>query len=121
MEYGGNVSKAIRDAGYSPETAKTPSKLTNTRGLCHYMTSIPFGHFGSLRFQTSSKAFRALVDLPKLVKPKACPLMRSRITKYILSLRSESTKCSRPRLAVRRSSSQRSASRSSPQVPLGTC
>lgn len=32
VENGGNVSKAMRDAGYSPETAKTPSKLTNSAG-----------------------------------------------------------------------------------------
>jgi phage terminase small subunit len=30
VENGGNVSKAMRDAGYSPETAKTPSKLTKS-------------------------------------------------------------------------------------------
>ena len=32
VENGGNVSRAMRDAGYSPETAKTPSKLTDSIG-----------------------------------------------------------------------------------------
>ncbi len=31
VENGGNVSKAMRDAGYSPETAKTPQKLTTSK------------------------------------------------------------------------------------------
>lgn len=31
VENGGNASKAMRDAGYSPNTAKTPSKLTRSR------------------------------------------------------------------------------------------
>ena len=31
VENGGNVSKAMRDAGYSPETAKTPKKLTDSK------------------------------------------------------------------------------------------
>lgn len=31
VENGGNVSKAMRDAGYSAQTAKTPSKLTNSK------------------------------------------------------------------------------------------
>lgn len=30
VENGGNVSKAMRDAGYSPATAKNPDKLTGT-------------------------------------------------------------------------------------------
>lgn len=30
VENGGNVSKAMRDAGYSHETAKTPKKLTES-------------------------------------------------------------------------------------------
>lgn len=30
LENGGNVSKAMRDAGYSPATAKTPQKLTES-------------------------------------------------------------------------------------------
>lgn len=31
VENGGNVSKAMRDAGYSPATAKTPQKLTESK------------------------------------------------------------------------------------------
>lgn len=31
VENGGNVSRAMREAGYSPETAKNPSKLTETQ------------------------------------------------------------------------------------------
>jgi hypothetical protein len=31
VENGGNVSKAMRDSGYSPNTFKTPSKLTNSK------------------------------------------------------------------------------------------
>lgn len=30
VENGGNISKAMRDAGYSPATAKNPEKLTKT-------------------------------------------------------------------------------------------
>ena len=33
VENGGNVSKAMRDANYSIETAKTPSKLTKSKGF----------------------------------------------------------------------------------------
>lgn len=32
VENGGNVSRAMREAGYSPQTAKNPSKLTETIG-----------------------------------------------------------------------------------------
>ena len=32
VENGGNASKAMRDAGYSAATAKTPSKLTHSSG-----------------------------------------------------------------------------------------
>lgn len=32
-ENGGNVSKAMKDAGYSDETAKTPQKLTESKGF----------------------------------------------------------------------------------------
>lgn len=32
VENGGNVSKAMKDAGYSEATAKTPQKLTNSKG-----------------------------------------------------------------------------------------
>ena len=37
VENGGNVSKAMRDVGYSKETAKNPSKLTNARGFRQLM------------------------------------------------------------------------------------
>ena len=37
VENGGNVSKAMRDAGYSPNTAKNPSKLTNTSAWAELM------------------------------------------------------------------------------------
>lgn len=33
VENGGNASKAMRDAGYSPATAKTPQKLTESTGF----------------------------------------------------------------------------------------
>lgn len=33
VENGGNIGKAMVDAGYSPRTAKTPQKLTNSRGF----------------------------------------------------------------------------------------
>ena len=32
VENGGNVSKGMRDAGYSEKTAKTPQKLTESKG-----------------------------------------------------------------------------------------
>lgn len=32
VENGGNVSKAMRDAGYSDNTAHTPEKLTTSKG-----------------------------------------------------------------------------------------
>ena len=31
VENGGNISQAMRDAGYSPATAKTPQKLTKSK------------------------------------------------------------------------------------------
>lgn len=33
VENGGNTSRAMRDAGYSSATAKTPSKLTGSNGF----------------------------------------------------------------------------------------
>jgi len=33
LENGGNVSKAMREVGYSPQTAKVPSKLTESKGF----------------------------------------------------------------------------------------
>lgn len=33
VENGGNVSMAMRDAGYSEKTAKTPTKLTKSKGF----------------------------------------------------------------------------------------
>ena len=33
VENGGNISKAMRDAGYSEQTAKTPQKLTESVGF----------------------------------------------------------------------------------------
>ena len=33
VENGGNVSKAMKDAGYSEATAKTPQKLTESKGF----------------------------------------------------------------------------------------
>lgn len=32
-ENGGNISKAMKDAGYSNQTAKTPQKLTESKGF----------------------------------------------------------------------------------------
>lgn len=32
VENGGNISKAMKDAGFSPATAKTPQKLTESKG-----------------------------------------------------------------------------------------
>lgn len=37
VENGGNVSKAMIDAGYSPATAKTPSKLTRSKSFLKVM------------------------------------------------------------------------------------
>ncbi len=33
VENGGNASQAMKDAGYSPNTAKTPQKLTESKGF----------------------------------------------------------------------------------------
>lgn len=33
VENGGNASKAMRDAGYSPATAENPDKLTESKGF----------------------------------------------------------------------------------------
>lgn len=33
VENGGNISKSMRQAGYSPRTAKTPKKLTESDGF----------------------------------------------------------------------------------------
>jgi len=33
VENGGNVSQAMLDTGYSPNTAKTPQKLTESKGF----------------------------------------------------------------------------------------
>lgn len=37
VENGGNVSKAMKDAGYSPATAKTPQKLTQSKAWMQLM------------------------------------------------------------------------------------
>lgn len=37
VENGGNVSKAMRDAGYSPQTAKVPQKLTTSAGFAELL------------------------------------------------------------------------------------
>lgn len=37
VENGGNVSKAMRDVGYSANTAKTPQKLTESKAFIEYM------------------------------------------------------------------------------------
>lgn len=37
VENGGNVSRAMLDAGYSPATAKTPQKLTETKAWTELM------------------------------------------------------------------------------------
>lgn len=39
VENGGNVSKAMRDAGYSEATANTPQKLTESKGFQELMTT----------------------------------------------------------------------------------
>lgn len=36
-ENGGNVGKAMRDAGYSPVTANTPKKLTESKAFLDFM------------------------------------------------------------------------------------
>lgn len=41
VENGGNASKAMRDAGYSHETAKNPDKLTKSLGFKSIAQSIP--------------------------------------------------------------------------------
>lgn len=40
VENGGNVSKAMRDAGYSENTAKTPQKLTSSKAFKSKMTTL---------------------------------------------------------------------------------
>ncbi len=40
VENGGNVSKAMRDAGYSKETAKSPSKLLDSKGFMELMDEL---------------------------------------------------------------------------------
>lgn len=40
VENGGNVSKAMRDAGYSPATAENPSKLTESKGFMELMDEL---------------------------------------------------------------------------------
>lgn len=37
VENGGNASRAMREAGYSAETAKSPSKLTESKGFAELM------------------------------------------------------------------------------------
>ena len=40
VENGGNVSKAMRDAGYSKETAKSPAKLLDSKGFIQLMDEL---------------------------------------------------------------------------------
>lgn len=40
VENGGNASRAMRDAGYSPATAENPSKLTSSLGFQELMAQM---------------------------------------------------------------------------------
>lgn len=40
VENGGNIGKAMIDAGYSPATAKTPQKLTESKGWQNLMDDL---------------------------------------------------------------------------------
>lgn len=44
VENGGNASQAMIDAGYSKNTAKTPSKLTNSKAIKSEMASLLKAH-----------------------------------------------------------------------------
>lgn len=48
VENGGNVSKAMRDAGYSHETAKNPNKLTGSKSWEELMDE----NFGDEKIQS---------------------------------------------------------------------
>lgn len=53
VENGGNISKAMRDVGYSETTAQTPQKLTQSKGFLELCDS---------RGLTDSMLINALVD-----------------------------------------------------------
>lgn len=40
VENGGNASKAMRDAGYSPKTAENPDKLTQSKGYMELLDEL---------------------------------------------------------------------------------
>jgi len=40
VENGGNIGKAMKEAGYSPATAKTPKKLTGSKGWAILMAEV---------------------------------------------------------------------------------
>jgi hypothetical protein len=61
VENGGNVSRAMREAGYSPATAKTPSKLTNSRGFQQLIKKyLPDNHV--------LQKHRQFLDAPRIVR-----------------------------------------------------
>ena len=58
VENGGNIGKAMVDAGYSPATAKTPQKITKSKGWQELMQ----GYFPD---EELVKAHRSLLDAEK--------------------------------------------------------
>lgn len=59
VENGGNVSKAMRDAGYSVETAKTPQKLTESVAFQTIAEQIPDDLLVKVHMQgLNAKSFR---------------------------------------------------------------
>lgn len=63
-ENGGNASRAMRDVGYSPATAKTPEKLTDSKGFAEVCAELGL---------TDSLVVGALVEDIKANKGKRVP------------------------------------------------
>jgi hypothetical protein len=61
VENGGNISKAMRDVGYSPETASTPQKLTQSKGWEELMKEY-------LPDDLLAKKHRELLTVPRRVR-----------------------------------------------------
>ena len=59
VENGGNVSRAMMDAGYSPATAKTPQKLTESEAYKSIAEQIPDDLLVKVHLQgLNAKSFR---------------------------------------------------------------
>lgn len=83
VENGGIISRAMQDAGYSPKTAKTPQKLTESKGFKEIMEEYGLTDeliIGSLVDDIKSKKRNRVAELTLAAKIKGLSVERHDIT-----------------------------------------